>query len=117
MADTQNNMNQQQRLDATQNQLIIEALTTTDQLSQELLKVRMRVAMLERANGNSQEFNRVVMEQVMVLRDLLPHADGLLEIVTAWKAWGKLPGNRLMVALIWSLTFGLIGEAMVKAVF
>ena len=90
---------------------------TMDQLNRELLKTRMRVAMLERANETSQDFNQIVMNQVMVLRDLLPHADGLLEIVTAWKVWGKLPGNRLMVAVLWSLTFGLIGEAIVKAVF
>ena len=90
---------------------------TTDQLNRELLKVRMRVAMLERANDGNQDFNRIVMDQVMLLRDLLPHADGLLEMVTAWKVWGKLPGNRLMVAVVWSLVFGMAGEVIAQLVF
>ena len=72
--------------------------------------------MLERTNDNNQDFNRIVLDQVMVLRDLFPHAKALLDI-DAWKLWGRLPGSRLMGAVVWSLAFRIAGEMIVQLVF
>ena len=96
---------------------MIEALMRTAQLNSELLKVRMRVAMLERMNDSSQDFNRIVMEQVMTLRDLLPHASTLIDMVKAWKTWGALPGGRVGALVAWSVGFSLAGVMLVRWIF
>lgn len=101
-------MDIQQRLDATPEGLALEAIARTEQLNREVLKVRMRTAMLERQLDDRQGFARIVEEQLMVLRDLLPHASTLIDMVKAWKVLGGFPGNQLG-----AVTFGWIALAVI----
>ena len=101
-------MDTQERLEATPEGLALEAIALVEQLRREQLKTQMRVAMLERAFDTRKDFNRVVEEKLMVLRDLLPHATTLIDVVKAWKMLGGFPGDQLG-----AVTFGWIAMVVV----